>query len=876
MQLASNPSGTVLLVLPAAGSTAEDPGAAPAIVVTSLRAYDNVNSENEKVLRVFRHMIVNNMTIGVGVLPQAKVSDALSCAKPEYVHVDTRRALTRAALIAEMRASPAAVLSQLGAAPLSDEEVLAAATGTGGWVCYSGKLSEVPSECYTLQREALSWCARPADGNAHAILQWRVLRLKLQRMLRLYQRTVLLSRGEPKLRRLGRVKAGDGPALVSALAASGVDAHLVESLHVVPEKVLRKMPAASSAEAVPWDAKRWVSCAEALGSDLWPGADVFAEHGYTNPDADVEAVADDSSSVVVALTREPSVRVARMHGGVSADASRRLQDVELRTHTLEPFEPGYLWTMPPPPPERLRTVMEDFPEVSRKAFVESLPAVDANSCTNAGMAEVILSDVQLWDVPYKQIFAARRAGTDNGAQLFAGDQLTLARFDSVCALLAAAIRGLREQLDSIDHTDPRRPDVVRTLHDALDSWKKVHVYSKKVGLFHFDWHVIKTFAPDLLRVLLHTLSLLLDFSGLDAEVKKYERWVDVLISVERMLWFSLFETARAEERYPARQQVCPDGDSVDVDTALDLIGTYIDEKVQSGDAVTIACASLLRLVHEWEVLHESVRIDDKEYADCCSMPFWLPNFNRANKFHYTALCAMTIGEKYEQSERLRRAARQLWSHALTEPKPLPANGLPLLKKRESDYVNEREVDAFKRSMGGFSKMLSQAAQRTSLSLRQLERASALCGEIFMTGFGRNRGAKQVASRLDSVVVGCSLLGPKCANAWAGWAGRTVVHDSLALAHYLRCCKGVSASPAAPRIFTVSSGPVAGLPVVATKASSSQPVRDTQAQLLLSLSHSAVAAQSKQVADVVSASLQLAAGTLVFGVEGADRLVVSSG
>ena len=75
---------------------------------------------------------------------------------------------------------------------------------------------------------------------------------------------------------------------------------------------------------------------------------------------------------------------------------------------------------------------------------------------------------------------------------------------------------------------------------------------------------------------------------------------------------------------------------------------------------------------------------------------------------------------------------------------------------------------------------------------------------------------------------------------------------------------------------MSSGPVAGLPVVATKASSSQPVRDTQAQLLLSLSHSAVAAQSKQVADVVSASLQLAAGTLVFGVEGADRLVVSSG
>jgi len=91
---------------------------------------------------------------------------------------------------------------------------------------------------------------------------------------------------------------------------------------------------------------------------------------------------------------------------------------------------------------------------------------------------------------------------------------------------------------------------------------------------------------------------------------------------------------------------------------------------------------------------------------------------------------------------------------------------------------------------------------------------------------------------------------------------------------LHCCRG--ASPAAPRIFTVSSGPVAGLPVVATKASSSQPVRDTQAQLLLSLSHSAVAAQSKQVADVVSASLQLAAGTLVFGVEGADRLVVSSG
>lgn len=171
------------------------------------------------------------------------------------------------------------------------------------------------------------------------------------------------------------------------------------------------------------------------------------------------------------------------------------------------------------------------------------------------------------------------------------------------------------------------------------------------------------------------------------------------------------------------QRLTSDGKiSVDVGGVLDRVGTFVNTILASGDRVSIAAVACLRAIHESERMIASIRIDDKAYVDQVTMPFMLPVFRGDGKFLYAQLCSEQISEQYARSQYLQRAARQLFVHAFVGSSvDLDALTLArveaLLHKRETDWYNERRVNAFKDSIANFSAMLAPSAERGSMALQ---------------------------------------------------------------------------------------------------------------------------------------------------------------
>jgi hypothetical protein len=66
----------------------------PLLVETIVRAYDNCNSQQKGIKRIFDNVILNDVTAGVAVLPHAPIPAGLSSRRPEFLHVSQRRACT--------------------------------------------------------------------------------------------------------------------------------------------------------------------------------------------------------------------------------------------------------------------------------------------------------------------------------------------------------------------------------------------------------------------------------------------------------------------------------------------------------------------------------------------------------------------------------------------------------------------------------------------------------------------------------------------------------------------------------------------------------------------------------------------------------------
>ena len=428
--------------------------------------------------------------------------------------------------------------------------------------------------------------------------------------------------------------------------------------------------------------------------------------------------------------------------------------------------------------------------------------------------------------------------------------------------------------------------VLHELLPAIDQYKKVDVYVKQLAHLHFGFHQAETVAHDTMPFILGSLRMLLQIKGIDRDASDYAKWTDYMRTVEPMLWQALFDEMRSSGAQPpvalhTHQQtlLCrspltpspppsageyPESDdvqsltsdgklSVDVAGVLDRVGTFVNSILASGDKVSIAAVACLRAIHESERMIASIRIDDKAYVDSVTMPFMLPVFRGDGKFLYAQLCSEQISEQYTRSQYLQRAARQLFVHAFVGSSvDLDALTLArveaLLHKRETDWYNERRVNAFKDSIANFSAMLAPSAERSSMALQGEYRQSpppclqertvvacqsrstppsphspGLCllagyeelrriaGDLFESStFTRSSRRHMPASRRPDINTGAALLGK--AQLFARLPGRTALHDPLALVHNLRRCRLDGAALGALR-FVVSGAPVAGLPQV---------------------------------------------------------------
>jgi hypothetical protein len=135
-------------------------------------------------------------------------------------------------------------------------------------------------------------------------------------------------------------------------------------------------------------------------------------------------------------------------------------------------------------------------------------------------------------------------------------------------------------------------------------------YKKKVGLFHFEWHVLKSIVPRFFPVIFSTLVVLYSLSALDATVRYFTPWSELLQLVERGVHSSQLEMMVADGQYPTVGAIRVDG-GVDVDRVLDAQGAYVEGKVASGDVVTAATASLLRYLHECGMVRVAQLLRDR-------------------------------------------------------------------------------------------------------------------------------------------------------------------------------------------------------------------------------------------------------------------------
>jgi hypothetical protein len=243
-----------------------------------------------------------------------------------------------------------------------------------------------------------------------------------------------------------------------------------------------------------------------------------------------------------------------LHGGVGADADAVHEKRSVGVYIPPPFKPEEAWLMPLPPPRRLRAVVEDFPEVAHLSILEALPTVMANSCSHEGMAQVIMADVRLWGLPYARIFDLQRRGFDNGTQILAGDQLTLARTEGVQSLLATSIAAGYAQLQALEQNDARFFEVLDSMLATIDVYKQTKAYVLKAGPLHFSMHGHRVLAAKAMPFILGTLRTLLGLKGIDIAVTDFEAWGSYRQTVEGGLWHSLFDEMRLQGKctMPAR------------------------------------------------------------------------------------------------------------------------------------------------------------------------------------------------------------------------------------------------------------------------------------------------------------------------------------
>jgi hypothetical protein len=141
------------------------------VCVTCCRYYDNANTHNTKggeIHRVHDNHVQNDVTVGVGVLPNAPLPAQLDSHIPEYLHIARREALSQAKLVARYQDGEA---NATATSVECEVRALAAATAAG-WVPFAnlsdvGRRPALRALCLATTKTHLhALCKAPQDPTA--------------------------------------------------------------------------------------------------------------------------------------------------------------------------------------------------------------------------------------------------------------------------------------------------------------------------------------------------------------------------------------------------------------------------------------------------------------------------------------------------------------------------------------------------------------------------------------------------------------------------------------------------------------------------------------------------------------------------------------
>lgn len=765
---------------------------------------DNGNASDRKTThRFFKTHAICAVGVGGAIFPNTPIDPALSSELPTWV---------RAHRTAPREAVTAAQLAiKLGHGGAADAGLNAAAIAAK-WHHFERRLSRLPLDVFLVREGHFSLAPLPAD--APKPLGRLRFEARMIEGLASYPRFKERAAGRPSLRRLAdspvELVAQGEAALGDVLAARALPPAWVTACHILPSDspvlevaCLSPPPLPPALEAaIHWDRSVIASydeIASALGDSVW----ILDDDGALDARTTLARLASAldalpsaaSPPVLVLVTREREVLSHRMLGGAGAEARRRGTSKTQSALHSPPLPPEHTWTLDAAAVgalvhARVRALVADNSRVYDRTIMEPMKTVHADTCSNRGMLEVLVTYAESLALPCPEIYRRLTNGYDSGKVGLEGDQLTKARTLGLLRKLAESMEETYEALDSLIATDPRRAQLLAILGKRVGLYQVVASFEVVNGHFHMHWHGGRVLAAVRCPLGLGVSSTLLGFPRFDASVPNFKVFDDLMATDFPALRISLLDQMLLEGRLPlvANLPANMATGHVEPHALLTLVFEYLDEKAASGDVITQHHCVALRASHEWLENGDAIRAGDKEFSDECMAPWLMPLHKVLGKFNEAMLCAEQAAELGRQSAHMRRALHVLFSHAITAVKgdiEQLADQLTkdLVHKRATDWVNERDVDMFKRAVNSFSNLAASTAERKSQKLIFLRHLREIIFELLGSRAGVDASGSVPPGRFDDILCLSSMYGARGANVWAGNPARTRLHDAMALAHF---------------------------------------------------------------------------------------------
>ena len=787
------------------GGAATFPPDAERLVSYVMLYVDNGNAvERQTNQRYFRTLTSKAVAVGGCIFPNVTIDATLTSELPTWIRAD-RNTGREAATESQLRERLIAVGASLDAA------------AAAGWHRFDRRLSRLPVEAFQLRAGHFSLAPLAAE----AVRPLGRLRFEARMIegLAAYPAFKERAAGQPHLRRLTaspqKLLEQGVAGLETLLSERGLPASWVHAAHVLPatspaiQVASLKLPdpPPSIEHAVPWSAKAadFSEVSSALGESIWAvgtAGELDATATLVQLETALCALAAATSvpaeAVLILLTHERAVRSHKLIGGAGAEARLRstAKSMSVLRSSVLPVE--LAWSLSPLTVgtlvnARVRWLAEDNPRVYQKAIIEPMKTVEADTCSNRGMLEVLVVYAERLNLPCAEIFRRLSSGFDSGKIGLEGDQLTKARVNGLLRKLAESMDTVYSHFDDLIATDPRRAQLVAILGKLISLYQTVSSFELVNGHFHMHWHGGKVLGAVRAALGLAVSSTLLGFRRFDASVPHFNSFDDLIAIDFPALRISLLDQMLLEGRLQSVGSLQSDaGGHMDAHALLSLVFAFLLEKEATGDVITKHHCAALRAEHEWLENGDAVKAGDREFSDECMAPWLMPLHKALGKFNESMLCAEQLSEIGRQSAYMRRATHVLFSQAVTDVTCDVGNladqlTKDLVNKRATDWINERDVDMFKRAIGSFSNLSSTNAERKSQRLVFLRHLREVMFDLLGSRAGIDSSSNVPSGRFEDILLLSTMYGIKGANVWAGNSSRRKLYDAMAFAHFRTSC-----------------------------------------------------------------------------------------